>query len=305
MTAGTKVGMIGLGNMGAEIAARLAQKFSVLGFDMSVAARERAAERGVGAVGSLGALRECDVVVLSLPRPEASLVVLDELAPLLPRGATIVETSTVNAADMRRFGARCRDLGLRCIDAAVLSGVGAMRSGDSTLLVGGEPADIEQVREILAAFSARILTFGELGAGMAAKVVNNAVAHAVMVVLVEAVAMAGSAGISIESIADLLADSEGGVLRPLTHRIRERVANEDYEPGMPTDAARKDSVLALEFAQAENIPLFAIQAAHSVYEIAVAEGLGRLDYASIATLWDRWRPGSEAVRTSATGHASV
>jgi 3-hydroxyisobutyrate dehydrogenase len=60
---------------------------------------------------------------------------------------------------------------------------------------------------------------------------------------------------------------------------------------MPMDAARKDSVLALEYAQSQNVPLFAIQGSHSVYEMAVAEGLGRLDYAAISTLWDRWRDG--------------
>ncbi|MGC5615496.1 NAD(P)-dependent oxidoreductase [Georgenia sp. Z1491] len=296
-----RIGVVGLGNMGLEIATRLAGSCDVVGYDTDPAARDRAAAAGVVPVDDLSGLAGCGSVVLSLPRPEVTLEVLDRLAGHLADGATIIETSTVNATDMHAVGRLCASAGLRCIDAAVLSGVGAMRSGDSTLLVGGEPEDVDRVRPVLEAFSGRILTFGELGAGMAAKVVNNAVAHAVMVVLVEAVALARSAGIALQDIADLLADSEGGVLRPLTHRIQERVARGEYEPGMPTDAARKDSVLALQYAHSQGVPLFAIQGAHSVYEIAVAEGLGRLDYAAVATLWDRWQSEDTTAATAAPG----
>jgi 3-hydroxyisobutyrate dehydrogenase-like beta-hydroxyacid dehydrogenase len=52
--------------------------------------------------------------------------------------------------------------------------------------------------------------------------------------------------------------------------------------------ARKDSMLALEVAQDLGVPLFAIQATHAPYEIAQATGLGDLDYAALATLWEQW-----------------
>ena len=81
---------------------------------------------------------------------------------------------------------------------------------------------------------------------------------------------------------------DGGLQRPLNHRLRERVATGRYGGGMPTDAARKDSTLALELAQRHRVPLFAIQAAHTPYELAVADGLGRDDYAAIAKLWQAW-----------------
>ena len=57
---------------------------------------------------------------------------------------------------------------------------------------------------------------------------------------------------------------------------------------MPTEAARKDSVLALRLAQEAGVPLFAIHAAHIPYELAVANGLGREDYAALAKLWEQW-----------------
>jgi 3-hydroxyisobutyrate dehydrogenase-like beta-hydroxyacid dehydrogenase len=113
------------------------------------------------------------------------------------------------------------------------------------------------------------------------------VAHAVYVVLSEAVAMATANEIPIPTLVELLGDPEAGLLRPLTHRVAQRLNDRDFEGGMPVDAARKDSELALRLAQSAGIPLFAIQSAHTVYEIALARGMARADYSVIATLWDR------------------
>ena len=55
-----------------------------------------------------------------------------------------------------------------------------------------------------------------------------------------------------------------------------------------TAKARKGYALAIEFANKVGVPLFTMQASHSVYEMAVSEGLGGLDYASISKLWERW-----------------
>jgi 3-hydroxyisobutyrate dehydrogenase-like beta-hydroxyacid dehydrogenase len=200
----------------------------------------------------------------------------------------IVETSTVTPADARRAAAVCETAGAHFVDAAILSGVKPVMEGTTSLLIGGSPDAVERVRAVLDAITANQRVLGEVGAGMAMKVINNAVAHAVYVVLSEALAMARANGISLPTLTEILREPDAGLLRPLTHRIGERVAAEDFEGGMPVDAARKDSVLALELAQASWIPLFATQAAHTVYELAMAEGMGRLDYSAIATLWDRW-----------------
>ena len=123
---------------------------------------------------------------------------------------------------------------------------------------------------------------------MAAKVINNAVAHAVYVVLAEAVAMADATGVSMDDLVDLLGDPDAGLLRPLTHRIGERLRDRSFSGGMATESAYKDSTLALELAQANGIPLFAIQAAHTAYQIAMGRGMARQDYSVLATLWEEW-----------------
>ena len=147
---------------------------------------------------------------------------------------------------------------------------------------------IEAVRPTLEAICERVLVLGEVGAGMAAKVINNAVAHAVMVVLAEANAMALATGIPTEVLCQLLDQEDAGLRRPLQARLAGRYVRREFDGGMSVEAARKDSALALEVARVHGVPLFTIQAADIVYEIALANGLGRLDYASILTLWDAW-----------------
>jgi 3-hydroxyisobutyrate dehydrogenase-like beta-hydroxyacid dehydrogenase len=91
----------------------------------------------------------------------------------------------------------------------------------------------------------------------------------------------------MSTLVDLL-QGEEGLKRPLTHRVCERMLQGRYEGGMSVLNARKDSALALEIAQQLGVPLYAIQASHTPYEIAAASGLENLDYASLATLWEEW-----------------
>ena len=283
------VALAGLGNMGSAVAGRLAARFAVIGFDVDPARRADAVARGaIDVVDDLALLARAPTLVLSLPTPEISASVVRNLLPDLRRGTLIVETSTVNPADMWRLSDLCAGAGIRVVDGAILSGVAQMAAGRSTLLVGGKPEDLDAAADVFAALAPRVIRFGSVGSGMAAKVINNAVAHAVMVILVEAGSMAAATGVNQDDLATLLADPDAGLLRPLSHRFVQRVLRADYQGGMPTEAARKDSTLALALAQTSGVPLFAIQGAHTVYELAVAGGLGRLDYASIAQLWERW-----------------
>lgn len=289
MTTASPVGVCGLGNMGLAVAGRLATARPVVGYDLD---RDRVdtarREHGVVAADGLGTLGGLGLVLLSLPTPAASLDVVASLAESLPAGATVIETSTVNPSDLHRCARILEPRGIALVDAAILSGVAQTEAGTATLLLGGADEDLDRAEPALAPWSSTRTRLGPLGAGMAAKVINNAVAHAVMVVLAEAGALAAGAGVRRDQLAELLARPDAGLIRPLTHRFTERVLRDGFDGGMPTEAARKDSTLALALAQETGVPLFAVQAAHPIYELAVAEGLGRLDYAAVTTLWERW-----------------
>ncbi|ANN65471.1 NAD(P)-dependent oxidoreductase [Bordetella bronchialis] len=286
----SKVAVYGLGNMGFLVAERIA----AAGFATKVAdldqALVRRAQDGFRAIPISGPddLADVDVVVLSLPSPAISLAVLDQIASRLPRHAVVLETSTVNPKDIHASKKLLDKFGLRIVDASVMAGVSQMKAGTAMLLMGGDPRAVADSQPVLDAIAPKQIYFGESGAGAAAKVINNAVAHAVMVVVAEAGSLATASGVSCEKLVGLLSDPQMGLHRPLTHRYAERIVQGNYEGGMPLDAARKDSVLALELAQTLGVPLFAIQGSHTIYEIAAAAGYGRDDYAAIAKVWADW-----------------
>ena len=282
------IGIVALGNAGSAMAAALSGKLPLIGYDRDPNRRQAVAGLAIECVDSVAEVAaRARRVILSLPASDISQAVVTELLAGERIPELIIETSTVTPKVAQTLDGLCRARQVRFVDAAIASGVAAMAAGQVTFLVGGEPADVEQARPVLAPMAKKIMHLGPVGAGMGAKVVNNAVMHAVMVVLIEAAALAAKLDIPMPTLVDLLAGEEG-LKRPLTHRVCERMMQGHYDGGMSVLNARKDSTLALEIAQQLGVPLYAIQASHTPYEIAAASGLENLDYAALATLWEQW-----------------
>jgi 3-hydroxyisobutyrate dehydrogenase-like beta-hydroxyacid dehydrogenase len=282
------IGLIGLGNAGSALASAFSGQRPLVGFDANPARREAVASLDLKWLESASHVAErADTVLLSLPKPEASEDVVRELTGCKRPPRLIVEASTITPNTASALDAICDGAGVGFIDAAVGSGVQAMAAGQVTWLVGGADDAVAQARPVLELVAKTIHHLGPVGAGSGAKVVNNAVMHALMVVLIEAGAMAGKLGIPLEALADILGSADG-VTRPLQHRFRERILAGNYDGGMSVANARKDSMLALETAQDCGVPLFALLAAHTPYEIAESQGLSDFDYAALAKLWEAW-----------------
>ncbi|WP_150461507.1 NAD(P)-dependent oxidoreductase [Nesterenkonia ebinurensis] len=278
-----KVGLVGLGRMGSSLLERLQLETHVIAYDSDLSRAQTLASENVQIALSLEDFRACEYVILCLPSVAASEGVLQELGSYLDN-ARIFETSTVPPEYLRTISGRLGDR-IELFDTAILAGVEAMQAGKAKLLVGNATRLRESDREVLNWFSESFSTFDELGGGMAAKIINNAVAHANMSVLLEARAMAVAHGITDAELFRVLDDADSGVYRPYEFRLKERVANRDFDGGMSVSMALKDSLHAIEVATSVGVPLFSIGAAHQVYQLAVSDGLGDLDYASISLLW--------------------
>jgi 3-hydroxyisobutyrate dehydrogenase len=282
------VGMVGLGNAGSALATALAGTMPLIGFDVNPQRRQVVAHVAMECVDTLADVaRLARKVVLSLPTPEISKAVVTELIASETRPELIIETSTVTPKVAQDLHALCQERQISFVDAAIAGGVAGMAAGTTTFLVGGDEADVAKAYPVLEAMSETIMHLGPVGTGMGAKVVVNAVLHAVMVVLIEAGAMTAKLGMPIPTLVEILRREEG-LMRPLTHRVAERMLQGNYEGGMSVFNARKDSALALATAQELGVPLYAIQSSHTPYEIAAASGMGSLDYAALATLWEQW-----------------
>jgi 3-hydroxyisobutyrate dehydrogenase-like beta-hydroxyacid dehydrogenase len=283
-----KVGLVGLGNAGLALATPIARTHAVTGYDIDSERRALAADAGVEVAPNARKVAEaCDILMLCLPNPVISRRVLAEIGPQALSQHLIVENSTVGPEDIDALAKIAEPAGASVIECAILGGVHKLATGKGTFLVGGSEADFTRVKSVLDAAAEKIFYLGPLGNGMRTKLVCNAVAHAVMVVLIEAAALAAAQKIPIDVFYELMR-RESGLMRPLTHRFGERILNRDFDGGMSTANARKDSALAIDVAKELGVPIFAISAAHTAYEIAMREGLERKDYSAIATLWEKW-----------------
>lgn len=282
------IGIIGLGNAGSAIAKGLSGKRPLVGFDANPARRDGIRQTAIDWVPSVEAVAErAQTIILSLPKPDASRAVVQALMAMKPPPSLVIETSTITPKVARELAESCQSAGCGFIDAAIAGGVQSMAEAKITFLVGGSESDYGRAKPVLDLLAETIHYLGPVGAGSGAKIVNNGVMHALMVVLVEAAAMARKLEIPMPTLVEILGRPDG-IMRPLEHRLRDRVLARRYEGGMSVSNARKDSVLALETAQDLGVPLFATLAAHTPYEIAEQQKLGDLDYAALATLWENW-----------------
>jgi 3-hydroxyisobutyrate dehydrogenase-like beta-hydroxyacid dehydrogenase len=286
-----KVGLIGLGNAGQAMLRPLAARFQVHVYDRDAAKLANLgtttghAPHVADSISDLAA--NSDVIILSLPTPAASISVAQQLKDVVGPGKTILETSTVRPEDVEAIHEICGVTGARVVDAAVIGGVHKLADGRGVFLAGVSEEEAGAVGTILKAMSEELFFLGARGNGMRAKLVANSVSHTAYILLVEAAAIAAAQNIPMDVFYRLM-ERESGLMRPLTHRFGERLRNHDFEGGMSTTNACKDSALVIDAAQKLGVPLFAIQATHAVYEIAAREGLANKDYASIGCLWEKW-----------------
>lgn len=297
-----RLGIIGFGQVGQAMAGVLAQSHRVGVFDLRADAcrsHPLIAEAKVELYASPAALAQSsDVLILCLPTPEASRAVAQQMADAMRPGLVVMESSTVAPQDVFDLDALLSPGGARVVDTALIGGIHALSTGQAVLLVGAAKDDADPVTDIVERLAAEVFYLSRQGGGMRAKLVANAVSHAVYVVLAEAMAVGAAQDVPMEVIYRLLG-RESGLVRPLKHRIGERLFQGAFSGGMSTANARKDSKLFLETAHQHNVPVFATQAAHSVYEIAASQGMSGDDYAIVATLWEKWlglslRPAAEA-----------
>jgi 3-hydroxyisobutyrate dehydrogenase-like beta-hydroxyacid dehydrogenase len=282
------LGIIGLGNAGSALANALSGRIPLIGYDASPARRDAVARLDLTWAGSAAEVAaKSETVLLSLPKPDISRAVVAEILSGETRPSTVIETSTITPRTARDLGEACAAAGVAFVDAAIGGGVQSMAEGKVTFLVGGDAGSFAKAKPVLDLLAATIHHLGPVGAGSGAKIVNNGVMHALMVVLIEAAAMGKKLGIEMPKLVEILGRPDG-IRRPLEHRVKERMIDGNYAGGMSVMNARKDSALALETAQDYGVPLFATLAAHTPYEIAQQKGMGELDYASLAKLWEEW-----------------
>ena len=193
----SKIGFIGLGNMGLPMAANLVQAgHAVTGFDLVEAARSAAAAMGVSiAPSARDAVAEADTVVTMLPAGRHVLAAHADFLSAAPKGALVIDCSTIDVESAKRAHEAGAAAGALTLDAPVSGGVGGATAATLTFMCGGSDEAFAKAEPILEAMGKRIIHCGGAGAGQAAKICNNMILGATMIVTSEAFALAEKLGL--------------------------------------------------------------------------------------------------------------
>ena len=286
-----KIGFVGIGQMGLPLCTNLVRAgFEVRVFDAHPPAVESVSGEGATPAESLADLGAwTEVVVTALPSPTVSEAVIagdDGLLPHLDRDSVIIEMSTVSPSLVRGLASRCREHGVHFLDCGMSGGPGGARDASLALMVGGDTAVLERVRPVLEAMGSNIVHCGGTGAGMAAKLVNNALAHVNALAICEAFSLGVKSGLDPKVLYDVVRNSSGDSW-VLPHRFEQYIKSGDFSPGMTLDLLHEDSSLAMEMAQESNTPLFLLKLANSLFTWYQLEGLGEENWSKMMTVWER------------------
>jgi 3-hydroxyisobutyrate dehydrogenase len=247
-----RIGVAGLGTMGGAMAVNLARAgFPLSAWNRTAGRARELDELGVTIAASPAALAAgVDVVVVCVsdtPDVEAVLFAPDGVASGAAAGTLVIDCSTIDPAASRGFAARLARTGVGFVDAPVTGGSEGARNATLAILVGGELADVERARPVLAAIGRTITHFGPVGAGQAAKAVNQVILAGTYLGVAEGLVLAMKAGLDPEQVVAAL--STGAAQSwVLANRSGRMLANE-YPLGFRVALHLKDLGIALAMAR--------------------------------------------------------
>jgi 2-hydroxy-3-oxopropionate reductase len=271
----TTVGFIGLGRMGGAMAGHLtAAGHRVLGVDPSPEARAAAEASGVEIVESTADLR-VPVVMSSLPGDaEVEEVYLGGLFGRLEPRALCVDLSTIDVTVSRRIAAAAGEAGHRFIDCPVSGTSVHARAGTLAVMIGGDPAAVEEARPYLETFASSVHHMGTNGAGLEMKLITNRLLNAHVVAIAEAILAMEDAGLDTRTCLELL--RQGAVPRLLDYKAGP-MAERDHSPLFTVSLMAKD----LGLADARRPPGPVSAAGAEILRLARDRGWGESDISSV------------------------
>jgi len=270
-----RVGLIGLGIMGSGMGANLLAKGQHLTVWNRTASRTAAlASRGAEVADSIAALtRASDVVLVCVSdTPDVEAVLRGGVIEALGTGKVVVDHSTISPSATVALAAEVAATGAAFLDAPVSGGAEGAARGTLSIMVGGDPGVLEQVRPVLSAYSTTITHLGNAGSGQFAKLVNQVLVVVNQMAVSEALLFASVAGLDLATVIEAVKGGAGGSWM-LANRGPQMAAG-DWRPGFTIDLQQKDLRLVLEEADRLGLPLPATSLVFQLYRGLQAQGLG-------------------------------
>ena len=286
----TRIGFIGLGNMGGPMAANLVKAgYDVTGFDVSDVARKGAADAGVRVVDTVAEAASAGHIVISMlpDGPIVRKVYLgdDGVIAHAKDDALMIDCSTIDV-DSARAVANAAKPGQAVLDAPVSGGVEGSRAGKLTFMVGGDGPSFDKAKPLFDVMGKAAIHAGQAGNGQVAKACNNMILGITMLGISEAFTLAEKQGLDPEKLFEVSSQASGSCWAMLNHNpvpglVETAAANRGYTPGFAAAMMLKDLRLAQNAAQQADVatPLGAEAAA--LYAVFCNQGYGDKDYSGI------------------------
>ena len=262
---------------------------AVTGFDVAGVTLAGVTPAGSAADAAKGAA----VVITMLPDGDILKSVADAIVPAMAPGAVLLDCSTVDVASARAVAERAEAAGLGALDAPVSGGVGGATAGTLTFMVGGDEEAFATAKPLFDIMGQKAVHCGPAGNGQAAKICNNMILGATMVVTCEAFALADKLGLSRDAMFDVVSTSSGqswsmNVYCPAPGVGPQSPADNDYEPGFAAGLMLKDLRLAAEAARQVDADTPLGTAARDIYATFVeSEKGGDRDFSAMLPRFEK------------------
>ena len=253
-----RIGFIGLGNVGGNLAGNLLRHGVHLTVrDVDAARVAQFVARGArSAVSPRELAEEVDIVITCLPSPAISAEVMeapDGVLAGLKAGKIWLEMSTTDQAEARRLAGRVEAQGAFAMDCPVSGGCHRAATGNISIFAGGARATFERVLPVLALLGQRILHTGPVGSASALKVLTNYLCTVHLVALCEALTVAQVAGLDLNTAYEAIRISSGN---SFVHETESQVIlNGSRDINFTMDLVIKDAGLFDAMARAHQVPL--------------------------------------------------
>jgi 2-hydroxy-3-oxopropionate reductase len=282
-----RIGVVGLGIMGEPMARNLLRA----GFELTVHNRTPAKAEALAAEGATTAASPAEaagqggLVITMLPGPaEVRAVLTGENGVLTGAqpGTLVVDMSTSSPALARELAERARPGAVGMLDAPVSGGPEGAQGGTLSIMVGGEPADVERARPVLEVLGATVTHVGGHGAGQVVKACNQIVVALIIQAVSEALVLGAKAGADPAAILRVL--SGGMAANRLLELRAAKFLEHDFSPAGRVRYHHKDLGIALATAREVGVALPATALVDQLFAALDARGQGDQDHVALLTL---------------------
>ena len=293
------IGFIGAGNMGGPMLANLVKVgHTVTVFDLVQAALDVAEGAGASLAATPGdAAAGRDAVITMLPAGTQVREVYTAESGVLERaaeGTLLVDCSTIDVTTAREVCQAAAARGLDMLDAPVSGGVAGAAAGTLTFMVGGTESAFARAEPVLEPMAKTVVHAGPSGNGQTAKICNNMMLAAGMIVTSEAFALADRLGLERQTMFDIVSGATGQCWAltsycPVPGPVPASPANRDYRPGFTAAMMNKDLKLAQQAAESAGAATPIGAEAARLYDKFCAAGNESLDFSAIFKLVEKGR----------------